>query len=122
MSDGGGEDDREKAADGDERVVVTAYDRVGEEHRLTTDPGTNLRRLLLDHGLSPYTRVTERANCGGRGLCATCGVRLLDDVPPAHWHDALADRFGYPRLSCQLTVEDDLTVAIPEKVVWGRRE
>jgi ferredoxin len=110
-------------SDDDEQVVVTVHDVAGETHRITAEPGTNLRRLLLDHDLSPYTRVTGRANCGGRGLCATCGVRLLgEDLPPAHWHDALADRFGYPRLSCQLTVEDDLTVAIPEKIVWGRRE
>jgi Na+-transporting NADH:ubiquinone oxidoreductase subunit NqrF len=28
----------------------------------------------------------------------------------------------HPRLSCQITVEDDVTVEIPEKIVWGRRE
>jgi Na+-transporting NADH:ubiquinone oxidoreductase subunit NqrF len=50
-------------------------------------------------------------------------VRVLTDAPaPDHWHDALADRFGYPRLSCQVRVTDELVVRIPEKLVWGNRE
>jgi ferredoxin len=92
---------------------------------LTVARGTVLRDALLDAGISPYTRYTERLNCGGRGLCATCGVRVHegeDDHDPEHWHDRLAARFGYPRLSCQLRVTDDLTVAIPDKRVWGGRE
>jgi Na+-transporting NADH:ubiquinone oxidoreductase subunit NqrF len=102
------------------RVTV----RDGEETTVLTAPaGTTLRDLLLEAGLSPYTRVTERANCGGRGLCATCGVRIRSDAPvPTHWHDRLARRFGYPRLSCQVTVEGDMTVELPEKLVWGGRE
>ncbi|MFC4358437.1 2Fe-2S iron-sulfur cluster-binding protein [Halobium salinum] len=92
--------------------------------------GANLREALLAAGYSPYAPVAERANCGGRGLCATCGVRFEaasdgdDPDPPQadHWHDRLADRFGYPRLSCQLTCDRDLTVRIPEKRVWGGRE
>jgi ferredoxin len=105
----------------DEVRVTVRHD--GEETVLTTTRGRNLRRLLLDAGLSPYTRLTSRANCGGRGICATCGVRIrAGEEPPGHWHDRLADRFGYPRLSCQVTVEDDLTVELPEKLVWGGRE
>nr|WP_240479572.1 2Fe-2S iron-sulfur cluster-binding protein [Haloprofundus marisrubri] len=85
--------------------------------------GANLRDLLLENGFSPYTVLTERLNCGGRGLCATCGVRLEDGPSPTHWHDSLAERFGYPRLSCQIAVDDDLTVSIVEdKLVWGGRE
>jgi ferredoxin len=96
----------------------------GEERTtLTVDRGTVLRDALREADLSPHSRVGRRVNCGGRGLCATCGVRILDaDPDPAHWHDSLADRFGYPRLSCQLRVTEDLTVAIPEKLVWGGRE
>lgn len=102
------------------RVVVRDGDR---EYVLRTTPGTNLRRLLLAHDLSPYTRLTRRANCGGRGLCATCGVRIRDGPPEAtHWHDRLADWAGYPRLSCQVTVEADTTVELVDKLVWGRRE
>jgi ferredoxin len=95
----------------------------GEEwHTLSVREGANLRRVLLKHNLSPYTRWTESANCGGRGLCATCGVRLADPPDPTHWHDRLAARYGYPRLSCQITVDRSLTVyLLPDKTIWGGR-
>jgi ferredoxin len=95
-----------------------------ETHVLTVPDGANLRRTLLDAGFSPYTRITRRANCGGRGLCATCGVRFEAGEPaPTHWHDKLAARYGYPRLSCQITVDRDMTIRIlTEKVIWGARD
>ncbi|MFB6167399.1 MAG: 2Fe-2S iron-sulfur cluster-binding protein [Haloferacaceae archaeon] len=106
----------------DDRVIVTVVDS-GERTAVETTRGRTLRDLLLEAGVSPYTRVTERANCGGRGLCATCGVRFPEGGPPPdHWHDRLAARSGYPRLSCQVAVEDDLVVELPDKLVWGGRE
>ena len=107
--------------DTDQITIVVIDD--DERHELTVPPGTILRDALLDANLSPYTRWTERANCSGRGLCATCGVRLREDTDPQHWHDNLADRFGYPRLSCQLEVTDGLVVELDhEKRIWGRRK
>ena len=100
-------------------VIVETPD--GETHELTAEVGAVLRDVLLDAGLSPHSRWAV-ANCGGRGLCATCGVRLADPPDPDHWHDDLADRFGYPRLSCQIRVRDGMAVTIPEKRVWGTRE
>ena len=92
-------------------------------HRLTLPDESNLRRALLRHDLSPYTRWTETLNCGGRGLCATCGVRLGANAPsPTHWHDRLAAQYGYPRLSCQITVDRPFTVSLlPDKRIWGGR-
>ena len=89
---------------------------------LSVAHGTVLRDALREAGLSPHSRVGRRVNCGGRGLCATCGVRVADPPEPEHWHDDLAARFGYPRLSCQLRVTRDMCVRIPEKLVWGNRE
>jgi ferredoxin len=91
-------------------------------HRLEAEAGANLRRLLLRHDLSPYTQWTENVNCGGRGICATCGVRLAQGPAPSHWHDRLAAHYGYPRLSCQITVDRSLTVyLLPDKRIWGKR-
>lgn len=126
--DGGERDSTDGAerdsTDGTKRDTVTITVRHADgETTLTTRRGRTLRDVLLEHDRSPYTRVTERANCGGRGLCATCGVRLREGPEPDHWHDRLAARFGYPRLSCQLTVEDGMVVELEEeKLVWGRRE
>ena len=102
-------------------VPVTVVD--GDERtELAVEVGRNLRRALLDAGLSPYAAATRRLNCGGRGLCATCGVRIREGPPPDHWHDRLAARFGYPRLSCQVTVDEAMTVEFVDKRVWGSRE
>jgi ferredoxin len=108
----------------DDTVTVTVRDG-DDETTLTAPTGAILRDVLLDAGFSPYTRYTASLNCGGRGLCATCGVRVRDGAgehPPDHWHDRLAARFGYPRLSCQVVLTDDVAVEIPDKRVWGGRE
>lgn len=90
--------------------------------QLTVAPGSNLRQVLLEAGLTPYAWLTRQLNCGGRGLCATCGVWIEDAPAPTHWHDRLAEQFRYPRLSCQITVERDMVVyLIPEKRIWGKR-
>jgi ferredoxin len=96
----------------------------GTVHTFTVGDGANLRRALLDHGFSPYAPLTRRLNCGGRGLCATCGVWIEDnEPPPAHWHDKLATAYAYPRLSCQITVHADMTVRLlDDKRIWGDRD
>ncbi|HMQ35539.1 MAG TPA: 2Fe-2S iron-sulfur cluster-binding protein [Chloroflexaceae bacterium] len=93
-------------------------------HTLVVPHRVNLRRALLMAGLSPYAALTRRLNCGGRGLCATCGVWLEEGArAPAHWHDRLAAQFGYPRLSCQITVTHDMLVRlVTDKRIWGRRD
>ncbi len=85
--------------------------------------GGNLRLFLLEIGHTPYTQITQNLNCGGRGLCATCGVWLLDpgQVVPMHWHDKAADAFGYPRLSCQIELHEDLTICMVDKWIWGHQ-
>ena len=115
------------ASAGDHTVTVTHPEGTA---RLSVPDGTVLRDALLAAGLSPHSRAGRRLNCGGRGLCATCGVRLEGDgegedanaPAPDHWHDDLAARFGYPRLSCQVRVTGDMAGERPEKRVWGGRE
>ncbi|MDX2136866.1 MAG: 2Fe-2S iron-sulfur cluster binding domain-containing protein [Chloroflexota bacterium] len=98
---------------------------INDETRTFTAPhGANLRRFLLEQGITPYTTLTQVANCGGRGICATCGVWIETGEPaPRHWHDRAAAAFGYPRLSCQISIESDMSVRIlTDKVIWGGRD
>jgi len=102
-----------------ETVPVTVID--GEsETTIEVRRGRTLRDALLDHDFDVYGTVSQYANCGGRGLCSTCTVEVDPAPEPTHWHDAAAVRFGYPRLSCCLAVEEPMTVRLLEKYVWGQ--
>ena len=108
----------------DHTIIFHSLD--GVEITLKAKDGENLRRFLLDNLSAegaPYTKYTKNLNCGGRGICATCGVWLAenDAIPPDHWHDKAAKAFGYPRLSCQVTINQDLTVFQVDKWLWGNR-
>lgn len=94
-----------------------------ERHTFTVETGANLRESLLEQGLSPYGKISRQVNCGGRGWCATCGIWPLDGVHhPRHWHDKWAKAYGYPRLSCQITVEQDMHIRLDTgKTMWGKR-
>jgi ferredoxin len=110
---------------GEPDTLLTLTVLLGDEtYTLTAERGANLRRTLLANGITPYTAITRVANCGGRGICATCGVWIEAGEPaPRHWHDQAAAAFGYPRLSCQITIESDMTVRIlTDKVIWGARD
>jgi len=102
-----------------ETVPITVVTR-DDETTITVERGETLRDALLDRGFPVYGTVSKHANCGGRGLCATCTVEVEPAPEPTHWHDAAALRFGYPRLSCCLTVEEPLTVRLLDKHVWGQ--
>lgn len=91
-----------------------------EETTIEVERGDVLRDALLEHGFSVYGTVSQYANCGGRGLCGTCTVGIDPAPEPVHWHDAAAVRFGYPRLSCRIAVEEPLTVRLLDKHVWGQ--
>jgi ferredoxin len=94
-----------------------------ETQLLQVADGANLRQTLLAANLSPYTQITQVLNCGGRGICATCGVWFEAGEPkPENWHDRMAASLGYPRLSCQIKIHSDMTVRLlTDKLVWGKR-
>lgn len=98
-------------------LTVVAGD---EETVVEVERGETLRDALLDRGFPVYGSVSRYANCGGRGLCATCTVEVDPPPEPTHWHDAAAVRFGYPRLSCRIEVQEPLRVRLLDKYVWGQ--
>jgi len=103
----------------DDRIPVTVID--GDDEGVIEVPsGTVLRDALGAHGFGVYGSVSRVANCGGRGICGTCGVRIREEVPAAGIHDAAAERWGYPRLSCRIRVTEPMTVELLEKVMWGQ--
>ena len=105
-------------------VELTVEVAPEQERVFRVERGTILRTALLDAGISPYTRWTRKLNCGGRGLCATCGVYVRGAQPePTHWHDGAAAKYGYPRLACQVRVDGPMCVSlVHDKIVWGARD
>jgi ferredoxin len=104
------------------KVQLTIYDVKDKAQSIEVVCGTNLREVMMSTGISPYAAMTKKLNCGGRGLCATCGVWIESPkVEARHWHDKAAQSFGYPRLSCQIKVEEDMVVRLVDKQVWGKR-
>ncbi len=102
-----------------EAVPVTVV-RGDEQTVIEAKEGAVLRDLLLEHGFPVYGSISQHANCGGRGPCGTCGVELTPPPEPVHWHDSAAAQFGYPRLSCCVTVSEPITVKLVEKRMWGQ--
>lgn len=94
----------------------------GDIVRISAFKGDNLRKTLIQNNVSPYSKINRKLNCGGNGICATCGVFIIGNTPNStHWHDKLAAKFYYPRLSCQITIEEDMEIEIPKKMIWGKR-
>ena len=89
-------------------------------HDVECVPGDRLRDAVLDlAGVPPDDRETAYANCGGRGVCGTCAVRVEEDNGLSEATDRERRRLRFPpfrsetrlRLACQCRVRDDVTVA-----------
>jgi ferredoxin len=103
-----------------DEVELTVIDDE-QEWTVEVERGANLRQALIENGFDVYGTVSRYANCGGRGLCGTCGVAIHEGAPePSQWHDEAAERWGYPRLSCQIDVQEPMTVELLDKLVWGQ--
>lgn len=98
-----------------------------EGEPIDADVGANLRQTLLDAGLSPHNGTAQYANCLGNAICGTCAVEIVEGegsdptdkerrrlkLPPHSLDSGL-------RLSCQVTVEDDLVVR-KHPGYWGQK-
>jgi ferredoxin len=57
---------------------MPAVTLVNEGKTLEVPEGTNLRKLMLKNGISPYSGIDALLNCRGNGLCGTCRVEVVD--------------------------------------------
>ncbi|MEL6558769.1 MAG: 2Fe-2S iron-sulfur cluster-binding protein [Bacteroidota bacterium] len=103
-------------------MITIKYIEDAKERVLKANKGDNLLQVLKSNHIDVYGSVSSKLNCGGNGLCATCGVYVISgDAKISHWHDQLAEKFGYPRLTCQIALEEDLIIKKPDrKIIWGQ--
>ena len=95
---------------------------VNEGKTLEVPEGTNLRKLLLKNGISPYKGKDAVLNCMGNGLCGTCRVEVVDGkgapVMTALEESALVGLIPVygrlvpknVRLSCRIDVTKDISI------------
>ena len=100
-------------------AVVTL---VNEGKSIEVAEGTNLRKVLLKNGITPYMGKDKFLNCFGNGLCGTCRVEVVDGkgAPSMSPMEELALAGLTPlyaraipknvRLSCRIDVTKDLAV------------
>ena len=89
------------------------------------EPGSNLRRVLLKHGVDLYNGQAKLINCRGIGSCGTCAVHIEGNVSAVNWRDRT--RRSLPphssarnlRLACQTQVLGDIHVTKFDRF-WGQ--
>ncbi|NET84909.1 MAG: (2Fe-2S)-binding protein [Moorea sp. SIO1F2] len=89
------------------------------------DQGSNLRKVLLDHGVALYNGNAKLINCRGLGSCGTCAVEIDGEVSEPNWkdkarrslppHSPTANR----RLACQTKVLGDVCLTKYDGF-WGQ--
>ncbi|NBX92661.1 MAG: hypothetical protein EBQ85_05440 [Proteobacteria bacterium] len=62
--------------------------------------GKKLRKILLEHHLSPYQREKKIFNCRGMGICGTCKVLVLEN---GQW---------WERRSCQIQCFHEMEIQL----------
>ncbi|MFW9961200.1 MAG: 2Fe-2S iron-sulfur cluster-binding protein [Candidatus Thorarchaeota archaeon] len=101
--------------------IVTVVDFMGEvQKEVSVERGTKLLKALIDH----ETDIVH--TCGGNAKCTTCRITVHKGVPKrkSQAQQELFDkliRFGQTQfdhpavfLSCQVLVDDDMTVSASE--------
>lgn len=94
-----------------------------EKATITADNGANLLEAMREADVSPYRGPAKLLNCGGRGNCKTCKVKISPEANaspktaaelPRAYGKILQmidhrDLFGW-RLACQVRVRGDMEV------------
>ncbi len=92
---------------------------VNGEKKLETPMGSTLLNTLQSKN------IFLSSACGGGGTCGQCRCRVLEGggeiLPTEKGHFSRKEQLAHWRLSCQVKVKENLSIAIPEEV-FGVRE
>ncbi len=88
--------------------------RINGEKDIQTPVGGKLLGALAD------AKLFVSSACGGGGTCAQCKVKVFDGggsiLPTETSHINKCEAAEGDRLSCQVTVKQDMTIQVPEEV------
>lgn len=92
---------------------------VNEGHEIAARAGRKLLEILTDNA------IPVPAPCGGKGTCGQCRVTVIEGagLPLSTETNKLSrrDLRAGTRLSCQITVRNDLAVGVADDVLGARR-
>ncbi len=89
---------------------------VYEDQKISCEKGENLRAVLLKNGIYPHNGASRYVNCFGIGSCGTCAVHIEGQVNEMCTQERIRLSLAPHnpenglRLSCQVTVQDDIKV------------
>ena len=102
-------------ATGDVRILINE----DEERSLNIPAGGKLMNVLADNG------IYVSSACGGGGTCAQCRVKVFegggDILDTEREHINRREARDGDRLSCQVTVKQDMKIEVPAEVFSVRR-
>ncbi len=99
-----------------------------ENKTIEVPAGVNLRKTLIDNGITPYIGKDKFLNCFGNGLCGTCRVEVVDgkgaspmlpleDLSLIGMTPLYARKIPKNiRLSCRVNVVNDITIKTYPKI------
>jgi Na+-transporting NADH:ubiquinone oxidoreductase subunit F len=87
---------------------------INDEKTITTKPGAKLLGALADANLFVSSA------CGGGGTCGQCKVKIFEGggsiLPTEESHITKREACDGDRLSCQVSVKQDMKIEVPEEV------
>jgi len=103
---------------------------VNEKKEIEVAAGANLREEARKAGIEVYRGLSRILHCPGLGLCGTCKVLIkkgMENLSPKNARERLAifrmiSAIGHEdemRLSCQCTVNGDITVETRPGMNWS---
>jgi ferredoxin len=101
-----------------------------QKKEIEVPKGTNLRQAMMANGIPVYRGAfNQKANCDGKGMCGKCRVYVKDGDQNASkmglWEKLRTSLAPFmighedeARLSCQTTVEGDMSVEATPEFNW----
>jgi ferredoxin len=82
---------------------------VNWDKNVRAGPLTNLRAVARLAGISLHAGASKVLNCGGKGLCGTCRVKVepAAALTPPNGRERLRGCTGPDRLACQAVIASD---------------
>jgi Na+-transporting NADH:ubiquinone oxidoreductase subunit F len=106
-------------------LMADADAAIGSFGKVKISINDGARELVVDHGRPLLATLRAEgifvpSACGGRGACGLCKLQVTDgagEYSAVEWHwISEAERRRQVRLSCQIKVERNLRILVPEKL------